>query len=175
MDKATKSRELDGLRDRFHRMVVAVLADYRGMKVKEANHLRDACREASVELRVVKNTFLRVVTKDTGYQDVIRPHIAGMTAVAWSYEDPIAPARVLVDYARKNPKIRVKCALLEGKVLEEQEVKALSAMPGKDQLRAQLLATFQAPATQFVRTLNAAAQDFEWLLDARRRSMEGSG
>jgi large subunit ribosomal protein L10 len=123
-----------------------------------------------VELRVVKNTFLREVAKGTPYQDVIHPHLRGMTVVAWSYEDPTVAARVLTTYARKNEKVKVKCALLDGKVLGAAEVGVLARMPGKDQLRAQLLATFQAPAAQFVRTLAAAPQNFVYLLDAKNRA-----
>lgn len=175
MDRKGKAENIDLVRDRFGRMAVAVLSDYRGMKVKEANDLRDACRGAAVELRVVKNTILRVAARDTPYETAIRPHIAGMTAVAWSYEDPAVAARVLTEYARKNPKVQVKCALLDGRVLDAQGVKALASMPGKNALRANLLATFMAPATRFAGTLLAAARGFVCVTDAMRRSLEEGG
>ena len=171
MERQLKAREIETLRERMGRMAVAVLSDFRGMTVKESSALRNVCREAAVELHVVKNTYLREVTKGTPYQDALKPHIRGMTIVAWSFEDPTAAARVLTAYAKKNDKMKVKCALLDGKVLPASDVGQLARMPGKDQLRAQLLATFQAPAQQFVRTLAAAAQDFEWLLDARKRAL----
>ena len=171
MERQIKVREIETLRERFGRMTVAIFSDFRGLTVKEANALRHVCREASVELRVVKNAFLRQVTKGTSYHDALQPHIRGMTMVAWSYEDPTSAAKVLTAYARKNQKVKVKCALLDGKVLPASDVGVIAAMPGKDQLRAQLLATFQAPAQQFVRTLAAAAQDFAWLLDAQRRAL----
>ena len=170
MNRETKAKEIKSLRDRFDRMSAAVLSDYRGMTVKEASALRDVCREAQVEIRVVKNTYLREIAKGTPYQDVLRPHLRGMTVVAWSYEDPTAGARVLTTFAKKNEKVKVKCALLDGKVLEAADVQLLARMPGKDQLRAQLLATFQAPAAQFVRTLAAGAQNFVYLLDAKKRA-----
>jgi large subunit ribosomal protein L10 len=172
MNRELKAREIQTLRERFGRMAVAILSDYRGLTVKEASHLRDVCRAASVELHVVKNTYLREVTKNTPYQDAIRPHIRGMTVVAWAGEDPTAAAKVITDYAKKNEKVKVKCALLDGRVLGAADVKALAGMPGKDQLRAQLLATFQAPAQQFVRTLIAGAQNFVYLLNARQREVE---
>lgn len=172
MNRELKAREIQTLRERFGRMTAAILSDYRGLTVQETSQLRDACREAAVELRVVKNTFLREVTKDTPYQDAIRPYIRGMTVVAWSFEDPTAAARVITDYAKKNDKVKVKCALLDGKVLPAGDVKKIAGMPGKNQLRAQLLATFQAPAQQFVRTLVAGAQNFVYLLDARKREVE---
>jgi len=171
MDRQTKAREIDVLRDRFGRMASAVFSDFRGLTVADAGALRNFCREADVELRVVKNTFLREVTKGEPYREALAPHIRGMTIVAWSYEDPLAPVRALTDYARKNDKLKVKCALLEGKVLGAADVQAVARLPGKDQMRAQLLATFQAPAAQFVRTLAAAAQNLTWLLDARKRAL----
>ncbi|MBI5486613.1 MAG: 50S ribosomal protein L10 [Deltaproteobacteria bacterium] len=170
MNRETKAKEIQTLRDRFGRMAVAVLSDYRGLTVKEAGGLRDVCRDAAVELRVVKNTYLREVAKGTPYQDTIRPHLRGMTVVAWSYEDPTAAAKVITTFAKKHEKVKVKCALLDGRVLEAADVGVLARMPGKDQLRAQLLATFQAPAAQFVRTLAAAPQNFVYLLDAKRRA-----
>jgi len=172
MNRELKAREIETLRERFGRMSVAVLSDFRGLTVKEASRLRDVCRDAAVELHVVKNTYLREVTKGTPYQDAIRPHIRGMTVVAWSFEDPTVAARVITDYAKKNDKIKVKCALLDGRVLPAGDVKVMANMPGKDQLRAQLLATFLAPAQQFVRTLAAGAQSFVYLLDARKREVE---
>jgi len=171
MNREAKARQIETLRERFGRMSAAILSDYRGITVKEATKLRDVCREADVELRVVKNTFLREVTKGTPYQDALRPHLRGMTVVAWSYEDPTSAAKVLTAYARKNQKVKVKCALLDGKVLPASDVAIIARMPGKDQLRAQLLATFQAPAQQFVRTLAAGGQNFVYLLDARRRAL----
>jgi large subunit ribosomal protein L10 len=171
MNRETKVQQIKSLRDRFDRMTAAVLSDYRGLTVKEATALRDVCREAAVELRVVKNTFLREVTKGTPYQDSVRAHIRGMTVVAFTYEDPTAGAKVLTTFARKNQKVKVKCALLDGKVLAAADVGMLARMPGKDQLRAQLLATFQAPAAQFVRTLIAGPQNYVYLLDARKRAM----
>jgi large subunit ribosomal protein L10 len=170
MKRETKIKEIQSLRDRFGRMAAAVLSDYRGMTVKDANALRNICRDAAVELRVVKNTYLREVTKGTPYQDTIRPHIRGMTVVAFTYEDPTAGAKVLTAYAKKNEKVKVKCALLDGKVLPAADVGTLARMPGKDQLRGQLLATFLAPAQQFVRTLIAGPQNFVYLLDAKKRA-----
>lgn len=172
MDRQAKARELDLVKERFGRMSAAVLSDYRGLKVKEANDLRDACRSASVELRVVKNTVLRLVTKQTPYETALGPHITGMTAVAWSYEDPTSAARVMTGYARKNQRIRVKCGLLDGRILDADGVKALATMPGRNELRAHLLATLMAPASRFVRTLVAAGQDLVWAMEARRRDLE---
>jgi large subunit ribosomal protein L10 len=171
MDRQTKAREIQSLRQRFARMSVALLSDYRGLTVREANEFRGLCRDAQLELRVVKNTFLRQIAKGTPYETALRPHIRGMTVVTWSYEDPAAAAKTLTGYARRNDKVKIKCALMEGRVLDADQVKVLARMPGKDQLRAQLLATFQAPAAQFVRTLAAGAQNLAWLLDARRRAL----
>jgi large subunit ribosomal protein L10 len=172
MERRQKAVEIEKLREKFSRMAVAVLSDYRGMTVKEAGDLRDTCRGAAVEVRVVKNTMLRMVTQKTPYEEPIKPHIRGMTVVAWSYDDPTSAAKVMTTFAKKSPRLQVKCALLDGSVLDADGVKTLATMPGRDALRGQLLATFMAPATQFVRTLAAGPQNFAYLLDARRRSLE---
>ena len=94
-----------------------------------------------------------------------------MTGVAISYEDPTAPAKVIFDFIKKNEHLKVKCAVLEGKTITDKEVEQLSKLPGKDELRAQLLATMNAPATEFVRLLQAGPVNFLYILQARERDM----
>jgi len=101
-------------------------------------------------------------------------YLEGPSAVVFSWDSPSAAAKVARDYAKNNEKFKIKGGFLEG-VLDDKGVIASADMPGKDELRATLLATLMAPATNVVRTLNAAAQNFAYVLDARKRALETQG
>lgn len=154
-------------------MASVVLTDFRGLDVETVDKLRREFDKVAVEYKVVKNTLVKRAISGNVYADDLCPYLAGPTAVAWSYEDPVAPAKVAVEFAKTNEKLKVKCAVLDGKVLGESEVVALSKMPGKDQIRAMLLATFMAPAQQMVRLLAAAPTNFVYLLNARKNALGG--
>jgi large subunit ribosomal protein L10 len=99
-------------------------------------------------------------------------YLEGPTAIVFSWESPSAAAKVARDFAKGNEKFKLKGGYLEGNVLDEKGVVASADLPGKDEMRAALLATLVAPATNFVRTLNAGAQNFAYVIDARKRSLE---
>ena len=99
--------------------------------------------------------------------------LRGMTAVAWSFEDPSAAARAVQEFRKGNEKLKIKAGLLEGTVLEPEAVETqLATLPGKDEARAMLLATLLAPAQHFVMLLNAPARNFVGVLAARQRELE---
>ena len=174
MNRTQKQAEIDVIKDRFGRMASAVITDYRGLDVESINKLRRAFdKYEGIEYRVVKNTLVKLAIKEDGFSQKLEAYLAGPTAIAWSYEDPVAPAKVSVDFAKDNDKLQVKCAVLDGEVLDEEGVKQLSKMPGKDEIKAQLLATFMAPAYSMVRLLVAAPTNFLYLMEARKRELEG--
>jgi large subunit ribosomal protein L10 len=102
-------------------------------------------------------------------------YLEGPTAVIFSWESPSAAAKVAKDFAKGNEKFKIKGGYLDGNVLDIKGVVAAADLPGKDELRAALLATLAAPATNLVRTLNAGAQNFAYVLDARKRAFEAQG
>ena len=163
---------IDSIKDRFDRMVSAVFVDYKGLDVASVTQLRDELRKADVEYKVVKNTLTKLAIKDQLWAGELDETLTGMTAIAWSYEEPGAAAKVFKTFARKNQHLKVKAGLIDGRVLDsETVVNQLAVMPGRDELRAKLLATMQAPAQQFVQQLAAPAQNFVFLLKAK----EGDG
>lgn len=172
MDRAQKTQEINELRERFDRMASAVVTDFRGLDVETINNLRRKFRAASIEYKVVKNTLVKKALEDKDYVETLGTYLHGPSAVAWSYEDPGAPAKVVLDFAKDNKKLQVKCAILDGKVLDEKGVENLSKLPSKDQLRGKLLATFMAPATEFVRLMAAAPTNFLYVMEARKRKLE---
>ncbi len=163
-----KQQTIDFIKDRFERMVSAVFVNYQGLDVASVTALRDQLREADVEYKVVKNTLTKLAVKDNEWAEELAPTLTGMTAIAWSYEEPGAAAKVLKAFKKDNDNLEIKGGLIDGKVIDgDTVVKQLATMPGKDELRAKLLATFQAPAQQFVAQLAAPAQNFVYLLKAK--------
>lgn len=176
MDRRQKETEVGTLKDKFDRMVSAVLVDFKGLDVEAVTKLRDEFRSAGIEYRVAKNTLIRNAISGQPYAGALGSSLRGMTGIAWSYEDPAAAARVVKAFRKDHDKLKVKAGLVEGQVLSGQQVESdLATMPGKDELRARLLATMQAPAQQFVQQLNAAAQNFVYLLSAKKEAGGGSG
>lgn len=174
MNRAERQSAIDQIRARFDRMVSAVFVDYQGMTVDEVTKLRDELRKSGVEYKVLKNTLIKHAIKDRPYAAKVTEVLHGMTGVAWSYEEPGAAAKVLKAFVRDHHKLKIKAGLVETTVLLPKQVEDLLAtMPGKNELRASLLATFQAPMQNFVALLNAPAQNFVYVLDAQRRKLEG--
>lgn len=169
MQRQEKAKVIDEVRERFERMTSAVFVDYSGMTVAAATKLRDTCRARGVDYRVVKNTLLLRALGDKPYVGTLAKSLKGMTAVAWSYEEPSAAARLLKDYIKENEKPALKAGLLEGQVLDAKAVETqLATLPSKDEARAMLLATFMAPAQQFVMLLNTPAGNFVRVLNAKK-------
>lgn len=171
MDRATKEATVQGLKDKLARVASLVIADYRGVNVPTVTGLRNEFRKAQCEYKVFKNTLVKRAISGTPMEPLSK-FFEGPTAVMFSYESPSAAAKVATKFAKGNDKFKIKAAYFEGAVLEGQKVEGLAAMPGKDELRATLLATMLAPAQNLLRTLSAGANNFVYLLDAKQRQGE---
>ncbi len=172
MDLEKKKIQIADIQDRFSRMSSALVTDFRGLNVEKMNSLRVEFGKLGVEYKVIKNKLFGIAVQEEPYHEKLSTHLVEPTAVAWSYDDPSAAAKVAVNFSKKNENLRIKCAILDGQVLEGAEVVQLSKMPGKDEIKSQLLATFMAPAQGFVRHIAAAPTNFVYLLDAKRRQKE---
>jgi large subunit ribosomal protein L10 len=153
-------------------MTACVLLDYKGITVENDTRLRAEFRKAGVEYVVCKNTLVKQAIKDKEWAKKLDDALIGMTGIAWSYEDPAAGAKVLKAFMKDaaGEKLKIKAGLIEGTVLDAKGVEdQLASMPGKDELRAKLLATLQAPLQQFVALLQAPTQNFVYVLAARER------
>ena len=172
MIRATKDAQIGQIKARFDKMTAAVFLDFKGMTVEHVTALRAEFRKAGVEYKVCKNTLVRHVLKDAPFKSKLDDALVGMTGIAWSYEDPSAAAKVVKAF-RKDPagdKLQIKAGLIEGAVLDAKGVEdQLATMPGKNELRAMLLATLQAPLQNFVALLAAPAQNLVYLLAAKER------
>ncbi|HMI90472.1 MAG TPA: 50S ribosomal protein L10 [Polyangiales bacterium] len=178
--KTSKDEQIAQIRDRFSRASSAVLLNFRGLTVAKATDLRNEFRKVGVDFKVVKNSLVKLAIKDTNLDTAeFRKALIGETAIAWTYEDPSLAAKVIKE-ARKDDvtaqRLTVKAGVLESQVLAAERVESeLATMPGKDELRAMLLATFMAPAQKLVMQLMAPGQNLAFALDARKRQLEGNG
>lgn len=174
MLRSEKETAVSEIRDRFARMTSAVFLDYSGMNVEELSKLRDQFRAKGVEYKVLKNTLVKKALSEESWAAKLDGVLKGMTGVAWSFEEPSAAARVVNDFVKENEKLKVKAGLLEGEVLTAKAVSdQLAKLPSKDEARAMLLATMMAPAQTFVRLLNAPAQQFALVLQAKKNKDGG--
>ena len=172
MEREAKSVQIGEIQTRFAKMTAAVFLDYKGMTVERVSKLRNEFRKAGVEYKVCKNTLVKQALKDTVYSKHVGQSLRGMTGIAWSYEDPSAAAKVVKAFKKdaQGDKLTVKAGLIDGSFLDANAVEnQLATMPGKNELRATLLATLQAPLQQFVALLQAPAQNFVYLLSAKEK------
>ncbi len=171
MDRLQKQQRVDRLREEIANAQGLIVAGYTGLSVKETQQLRAEMRKVGASLRVVKNTLARLSFKDSD-MEVISDHLSGANMIAFSV-DPVAPAKAFVGVAKeKKERLVIKAGVLGGKLLSTADIVALSKLPGIDEMRAKLLGTFQAPAQQFVRQLNAPGQSLVTVLAARKDKLE---
>lgn len=149
-----KQQIVNELTEKLKTAVAGVLVDHRGLTVEEDTALRRELREAGVEYSVVKNTLTRFAAKEVGF-DELDPILNGPTALALSFSDVIAPAKVLCGYAKKNEKLEIKSGFMDGKVISLDEIKALADTPSKEVLIAKIMGSLNAPVSKLVRTLQA--------------------
>ena len=156
--------------DLAHKMqnaAAGVLVDYQGITVEADTKLRRALREAGVEYSVVKNTLTRFAANQIGFE-ALDEKLNGVSALAISMDDPIAPAKIISDFMKKkeNEKfLRIKAGFVEGKLVDEAEIKRLAELPSREGMIAQVLYGFNYPITQLVIALDAIAKKGEGMDD----------
>jgi large subunit ribosomal protein L10 len=166
-----KKSNIDSLKTRLASAQSLILADFRGLTVESDNKLRREFRAVGCEYQVVKNTLLGMAVKGTA-MEVLESLLAGPTAIAYSTEDPSAPAKVATKVARTESKFVIKGGYVDGKLLDKTGVEQLSTLPSKDEARATFLATLLAVPQNFLRLLGAAPQNFVYLLSARKDALK---
>ena len=156
--RADKTAELELLEGAFKGHDVAILLNYKGINVPQVTQLRTELRKAKAGYKVVKNSLARRALKGTAFEG-LSEHFEGMTAVAYSKEDPVALAKTLTTFMKTAPTLQIKAAVVQGQTIQGAEVAALATMPGKPELYAKLLFLLQAPMVNLVRVLNAVPRD----------------
>ena len=133
-----------------------VVTDYRGLTVAEMNELRKQLREAGVEYKVLKNTLTRRATAETGLTELDQ-YLTGPTAIAFSTEDVVAPAKILYQFAKDHEALEIKGGIVEGKIVGLDAIKELADLPSREGLLSMLLSVLQAPIRNFALAVKAVA------------------
>ncbi|HPK02676.1 MAG TPA: 50S ribosomal protein L10 [Candidatus Sumerlaeota bacterium] len=151
-----------------------ILTDFQGMNVAEVSDLRSQLRSQAIEMRVVKNRLIRRALSDAGC-DSLDSLLVGNTAVVFGMSDPVAPAKILVKYAKDNEKLKVKGGLLERKALDSAGVDNLSRMPGRHELLTMMARDLKAPATKMATVFQAGLLKVAHAMNALARKKEEAG
>lgn len=163
MPKEEKVEAVQELRERIEGSNSLLLTDYRGLTVSEITTLRKALREAGADYKVVKNTLFRLAAEklaDSGIYDLL----VGPTAVAFVRNDPIAPAKTIMDFAKDHKELEVKGGYVEGRLLAAEQIQALARIPPKEVLLAQLVWSIQSPISGLVGTLQGLMSNLVYTL-----------
>lgn len=148
-----KRKVVEGISKRIKSSKAIIFADYRGLTVEQDTEMRSALRKAGVDYKVVKNSLTRFAVKENGLDD-INSYLTGPTSMASSETDPVAPAKVLSEYAKKFNKLEIKVGVVEGKVIDLKGIKALAELPPREILIAKALGGLNAPISGLVNVLN---------------------
>jgi len=167
VDRQEKSQAIQELKERFQKATLTLLTDYKGLKVNEMTQLRRELRENSSELKVLKNTLAKLAVQDTDLKP-LEDYFEGTVAVVTSESDPVGPAKVLVKFAKEFEKPQIKVGFLSGNIMETAQVEALSRLPSREELLANLLGSMQAPAQNLVNVLAAVPRQLVTVLAAIR-------
>ena len=171
MNRAEKAKIIEDLRSKAQKASIAVITDFKGLKVEEMTELRVKLREEKVDYQVVKNTLARIAFGETQHE-TLKDQFQECCAVAFGYDDPVVAAKILVQFAKKSKKFKTKCASLEGKFLEPDALKELSELPSKEQLLAKALGTMNAVPTNFVSLFANLLRNLLYALNAIKEQKE---
>ncbi|MFC1827836.1 50S ribosomal protein L10 [Thermodesulfobacteriota bacterium] len=171
MNRDEKVAEVEELNGKFAKAKIAIVADYKGLTVPVLQELRHNLRRNEAEFRVAKNSLLIRAVEDTEYKG-LQDQFVGTTAVTVSYDDPVTPAKILAEFSKDHPELKIRSASLDGKLLSVDEVIALSILPSKEVLLSQMLSVMNAVPTGLVQVLSGVPRTFLYALQAIKEQKE---
>lgn len=155
-----KKQHVDEISEQLKSSVSTVFVDYRGLTVAEVTELRKQLREAGVQYKVYKNTMLRRAAEKAGIEG-LNEYLAGPTAVAFTTEDVVAPAKVIAGFAKEHEALEIKTGVMEGSVISAEQVKTVGSLPSHEGLVSMLLSVLQAPMRNFAYAVKAVGESKE--------------
>ncbi|TMW70015.1 50S ribosomal protein L10 [Alteribacter natronophilus] len=155
-----KKQVVDEIAAKLKESQSTIVVDYRGLDVAEVTELRKQLREEGVDFKVYKNTMTRRATAEAGLSE-LDEQLKGPTAIAFSNDDVIAPARILNKFAKDHDALEIKAGVIEGRVATLEEIKAIAELPSRDGLLGMLLSVMQAPIRNFALATKAVAEQKE--------------
>jgi len=166
MEKTDKEQHISFVKDLFDKAESIVLANIEGLNASEIASLRRELHNANVSFKVVKNKLARLAIKGTSAEE-LHDDFTGSTAIAWSEDSPSTPAKILVRFETELEKLKLKSAFNSNQRLDTKGIVALSKLPGKDELRSQMLGLFNAVASKLLAQINAPAEHAIGVIQAK--------
>ncbi len=171
MERAKKEQVVAELHDKLQRASAAILTDFKGLTVAEMTDLRGTLAAEKVEYQVVKNTLMRLASKDTTAEALV-PLLKGTCAIAIGYGDPSTPAKIIKKFNKANEKLAIKAGALGNRLLDTSQVVALADLPPREELLAKLLGTLNAVPTSLVTVLSGVPRALVGVLAAIQAKRE---
>lgn len=166
--RAQKEEIVAGISDKFRDAKATAFAQVSGLTMPQADELRQKAKDVGVEIFIAKKTLLTLATKSAEVEDIDPKTFEGSILTAVSYEDEVAAAKVISDFAKKNEVLNLVAGILEGRGIGAEEVKQLAALPSKEVLYAQVVGSLNAPVSGFVNVLAGNLRGLVTVLDQVR-------
>jgi len=167
LNRTEKEEVIGQLREKMARAKAAILAEPKGLDVATVTDLRKKFRDAKVDYKIVKNTLAQRAAKGTPVEPLVEKFV-GPTALIMSYDDVVTPAKILVDFAKDRENFAIRTAVIEGKVIDVNGVKALAKLPGLQELRGTIAMMIAQPATKLARMIGTPGQQLAQVVNARK-------
>lgn len=172
MPTARKEAAVAELQDLLERSNSVIVTDYRGLAVSDLTRLRGQLRDVDSEYHITKNTLTRIAARGAGIEG-LDPALEGPTALAFSFGDPSAPAKVLSDFARTSRILTIRAGLLNKRLISGEDVSSLANLEPREVLLSKLLGGLNSPVASFVGVLNSTLSQIAYVLQARIDQLGG--
>ncbi len=166
MLRQEKEKIIDDLKEKVARAKAMYFADFSGITVEQVNNLRREFKKAKIDYKVVKNTLIKKALESVSGYDDVYDRLVGPTSIAFGYDDPVVPAKIIKKFNEKNEIIKVKAFIVEKVVFPGKELDVIANIPSRPELIASMLGSIQAPISGVVGTINAVMRDLVNVIDA---------
>ncbi len=171
VNRATKEKVVAEMKQDLKEAKAVIVTDYRGLNVAQITALRRSLYAEKIKYTVVKNTLARIATRDLGLEE-LDVYLEGPTAIAFGFDDPATPAKLITKYARDFDKLEIKGGLLEGRLIGLDKVRELAELPSREVLLGRVAGAFASPMTGFAGAMQGILRKFVATLDAVREQKE---
>ena len=166
MKRSEKEQIVAEVKDMVERAKGMYFADFTGITVEQVTELRREFRKSNVDYRVVKNTLARKALENTAIYDKVAQRLVGQTAIAFGYDDPVAPAKVIKKFRDRYAKLDVKMCIIENQFFEGAQLDNIAQLPSHRELIAGILGTIESPISGIVGAIGAVIRDLVNIIDA---------
>jgi large subunit ribosomal protein L10 len=165
MLRVEKEKTVKELTEKLSEIKSLFLTDFRGLNVEEMSKLRRELRKGGAEYKITKNTMIRMAAQQTGLEAIV-DYLKGPTGMVLSYQDPVAPAKVLYEINQKTEKPKIKIIWMEGRIIDGKHLKKLATLPPREVILTQMIFSLNAPLSNFVGTLQGILRNCVGVIEA---------